>query len=171
MKKILLLSDTHGFWDSKLDRFSDAVDEIWHAGDIGSLEILTILEQKNKKLRLISGNIDGAIFKKNAPTFQLFFEGNKKFLMIHITGKPLYYLPSVQQILQEEKPDFLITGHTHILRVIWDKKYNLLYINPGACGNEGIHQVKTALQFDIETKGDLKNLQIIEWSRGVEIIK
>jgi putative phosphoesterase len=175
MHQILLISDTHGFWDSKLDQLLESkensshpvTDEIWHAGDIGSTQIIEKLEKTNKRLRLVSGNIDGVIFKKVAPEFQIFTWGlgGKKFLITHIAGKPLQYLTHIQHIIEKEKPDFLIAGHSHILRVMWDKKYNLLYINPGACGNEGIHKVKTALRFSLDEIGNMHKLEIVEWRK------
>jgi putative phosphoesterase len=160
MKKILLLSDTHGYLDPKLDKYIQSVDEVWHGGDIGILSICQEIE-KRKLLRAVFGNIDGQDLRKSYPENAIFMCEQVKVFMTHIGGCPGRYNLEAKKIIEQEKPNLFICGHSHILKIMYDKKYNLLHVNPGACGMQGFHQVKTVLRFVIEST-EIKNMEIIE---------
>lgn len=169
MVQIGLMSDTHSFLDPKVyEHFADC-DEIWHAGDFGSVDLIDELKAF-KPLRGVYGNIDGHKIRAEFPE-NLFFEieGYKVF-MTHIGGYPGRYNPRVKPLLQSHQPNLFITGHSHILKVMPDKQLGLLHINPGACGNSGWHKVKTLVRFRIDS-GKIDNLQVIEIGyrgKGVE---
>ena len=163
MKKIILLSDTHNSLDKRFTKHFQNADEIWHAGDIGDIKIIDQLRMY-AKVRAVWGNIDNHIirseFKKN-----LFFKcEGMKVMMTHIGGYPGRYSKKIISIIEQANPDIFISGHSHILKVIYDKKNNLLHMNPGAMGDYGIHKVKTILSFIIEDE-KVKNLNIIEFPR------
>ena len=164
MKRIGLLSDTHGYLDKDCLNFFDDVDEIWHAGDIGGLEVTDKLKEF-APIRAVWGNIDNRTtrteFKGN-----LYFKCEKvNVMMTHIGGYPGRYDKKILPIIQQAKPDLFICGHSHILKVMYDKKNNLLHMNPGAIGDYGIHKVKTILSFNIEGK-EIKDLKVIEFPRS-----
>jgi len=163
MKKIILLSDTHNSLDKRFTKHFQNADEIWHAGDIGDIKIIDQLRMYSK-VRAVWGNIDNHIirseFKEN-----LFFKcEGMKVMMTHIGGYPGRYSKKIISIIEQANPDIFISGHSHILKVIYDKKNNLLHMNPGAMGDYGIHKVKTILSFIIEDE-KVKNLNIIEFPR------
>jgi putative phosphoesterase len=160
MKRIALLSDTHSYLDPALPKYIDSCDEIWHAGDIGTLEITDTLE-KWKPLRAVYGNIDGDKLRVVHPENQVFELEGVKVLMTHIGGYPGRYNPLVRALIEREKPKLYICGHSHILKVMFDKKYNCLHMNPGAVGVHGFHKVKTFLRFTLD-KGNIKDLEVIE---------
>ena len=161
MTRIGLLSDTHGYFDPQLiDLFKDC-DEIWHAGDVGNHEVHKALQKLRKTIRMISGNIDGKEIRVAAPEELSFKVENRSIFMKHIGGYPDRYPPAVKKQLIELKPDIFVCGHSHILRVIYDKKLNVLYLNPGAAGKEGFHVVRTALRFTIDTD-KVKDMEVIE---------
>jgi len=158
--KVGLLSDTHGFLHPKLPDLFSGCDEIWHAGDIGNPETLYEL-RKIKPVRAVYGNIDGYPLTKILPVKEVFQCENIKVLMTHIGGYPGKYERNIRQIIIDLKPGLFISGHSHILKVIYDKKYKLLHINPGAAGKIGMHKVITLIRFTAE--GDkISNLEIIE---------
>ncbi len=160
MTRILLLSDTHGHLDSSILKYAGAADEIWHAGDIGSLEVAFSLAAV-KPLRAVYGNIDNARIRQEYPKDQRFLCEHVDVWLTHIGGYPNKYDPLVRTALTENPPKLFICGHSHILKVIWDKKLGLLHMNPGACGKYGFHKVRTMLRFLID--GDeIKDLEIIE---------
>ncbi len=163
MIRIGVLSDTHGFLPSQVFQHFQDVDEIWHLGDIGNLDVLTQLEQF-KPLRAVYGNIDGGEIRLACSHHLHFKLGHVSFLMIHIGGYPPKYNAETLALLNELKPDVMLCGHSHILKIMPDPPRNLLHINPGACGNHGWHKVNTLLRFDIEN-GRLNNLKLIEWDR------
>lgn len=160
MKKILLISDTHGLLDSKLHKHILEADEVWHGGDIGNLAVCDEIE-KLKPLRAVWGNIDGTSARIRFQEDLFFTCEEMKVYITHIGGYPGKYNNRVLALMKKEKPDIFICGHSHILKVMFDKSLNLLHMNPGSCGNSGFHAVKTALRFEIE-KRDVKNLSIIE---------
>lgn len=160
MIKVGLLSDTHGFLDSSIYKYFDSCDEIWHAGDIGSIEVFDELS-KFRPLKAVYGNIDGHQLRRVAPEYLYFESEGLKVYMTHIGGAPGKYNSSVKSYLLSHKTDLFICGHSHILKVIYDKNFNLLHINPGAAGNHGFHQVKTLVRFEIE-QGKPQNMEIIE---------
>lgn len=158
--KIGLLSDTHGHLDERIYHHFSECDEIWHAGDIGSLQLLEKLEEF-KPTKAVFGNIDDHIVR-SATKEDLWFECKGLTVwMTHIGGYPPKYNRRTKEILQSRVPDIFICGHSHILKVMNDPKINLLHINPGAAGVHGFHKVKTLIRFDIES-GKVKNMQVIE---------
>jgi len=160
MKRIGLLSDTHGHLDVGVKKHFAECDEIWHAGDIGKLEVSDSLSEW-KPLRAVYGNIDGGKLRLIHPENQLFTLEGVKVLITHIGGYPGRYEPRVRQLILKEKPKLYICGHSHILKVMPDRKNNLLHMNPGAAGIYGIHQVKTLLRFTLDA-GDIKDLEVVE---------
>lgn len=161
MTRIGLLSDTHGYFDPQLNDLFKECDEIWHAGDVGHHEVYQALQRICKVIRIISGNIDGKQIRGIAPEELFWKVENRTIFMKHIGGYPDKYTPSIRKQLIELQPDIFVCGHSHILRVIYDKKLNVLYLNPGAAGKEGFHVVRTALRFTIETD-KVKDMEVIE---------
>lgn len=160
MLKIALLSDTHGHLDDSIFKYFNDRDEIWHSGDFGTMEVAEKL-QSCKPLRGVYGNIDGANMRARFPEdLWLEIEGMQIF-MTHIAGSPGKYNPRVRKLLLEKKPALLICGHSHILKVMRDPAFSMMYMNPGAAGNEGFHKVKTLLRFSIDG-GVLNNLEVVE---------
>ncbi|MCK9256140.1 MAG: metallophosphoesterase family protein [Bacteroidales bacterium] len=155
--KIGLISDTHGYLDKEILDFFAECDEIWHAGDIGSEQVLDELE-KFKPTRAVWGNIDDTKIRIRTKEFLSFKCQGLKILMTHIGGYPGKYSQNIKALLLELKPDVFIAGHSHILKVIYDKNFNLLHINPGAAGNKGWHKFVTAIRFDIEKEENFKTL-------------
>ena len=163
MYRIGVLSDTHGFLDSRLLEFFNECDEIWHAGDIGDYSVIQKLETI-ALVRAVWGNIDHGE-SKDAFTEDLIFNiDGVKVLMTHIGGYPDRYQSRVRKLIIEHKPQLYIAGHSHILKVIYDKKHECLHMNPGAAGNQGYHTVATALRFIIDGK-EIKELDIFELDR------
>lgn len=160
MKKIGLLSDTHGYLDKKVFEYFKDCDEIWHAGDIGSMEVVEQLEQF-KPLKAVYGNIDDAKIRQSFPLNLRFECEGMDVFITHIGGYPGRYTGRVREIIRSKSPQLYICGHSHILKVMPDKKYDLLHINPGACGNYGFHKIKTIVRFDIN-KGKIQNLEVVE---------
>jgi putative phosphoesterase len=160
MQKILLISDTHSYLDQKLFKYIETVDEVWHAGDIGDIGVCREIK-KLKPLKAVYGNIDGQDARKLYPENAIFMCEQVKVFITHIGGYPNRYNLEAKKIIELEKPNLFICGHSHILKIMYDKKYNLLHLNPGACGIQGFHQVKTILRFAIEGS-EIKNMEIIE---------
>lgn len=166
MKKILLLSDTHGYVDKRILNYVEQADEVWHAGDIGNLDVTDQIE-KLKPLKAVYGNIDGKDARISFPEFQQFNCEQVSVLMTHIGGYPGRYTPKIKELLSKSSPKLFICGHSHILKVMQDKKYKLLHMNPGAAGVQGFHKIRTMLRFEIN--GDqIHNLEAIELGqRGI----
>jgi putative phosphoesterase len=165
MKKIGLLSDTHSFVDPSIFKHFKECDEIWHAGDIGAMDVMQQL-QDFKPLRAVYGNIDDYKIRLSYPENLIFECEGVKVLITHIAGYPGKYNPRVRSLIEEHKPKLFICGHSHILKVMPDKRYGLLHMNPGAIGNHGFHQVKTMLRFTIDGT-EIKELDVIEVKRKV----
>jgi uncharacterized protein len=163
MKRIGLLSDTHGLFPERLYKFFAKVDEIWHAGDIGSTEVADII-RKFKTFRAVYGNIDGQDVRLQYQKHEKFDIEGVSVWMTHIGGYPGNYDRNVRSEILVHPPDLFISGHSHILKVQYDQKLNLLHINPGAAGNNGFHKVCTAVRFVLEN-GKPKDLEICEWQR------
>ena len=163
MKKILLISDTHGYIDEKIIKYASQVDEIWHAGDIGSINVTDKLK-KIKQLRGVFGNIDDQKIRTEFPLHNRFMCEKVDVWITHIGGYPKTYNSKILEELKSNPPDLFICGHSHILKVINDKKLGLLHINPGAIGKYGLHSVRTMVQFEINGK-KIENLSIIEFKR------
>ncbi len=160
MIRIGLLSDTHSYWDEKYLQYFETCDEIWHAGDFGSLEIALKL-QAFRPLRGVYGNIDGQEIRKHFPLVNRFTVEGAEVLMKHIGGYPGKYDPSIRGSLLTRPPKLFISGHSHILKVKYDKTLDMLHVNPGAAGIYGFHKVRTMVRFAIE-EGVFKDLEVIE---------
>ncbi len=160
MKKILLLSDTHGYIDDQILKFVKQADEVWHAGDIGNLEVTDTIN-KLKPLRAVYGNIDNKDARLQFPLDNKFRVEDVTVWMTHIGGYPNRYNSRIKEELKNIKPKIFISGHSHILKVQYDKKLGLLHLNPGAAGKHGFHKIRTMLRFDLES-GEIKNMEIIE---------
>lgn len=158
--RIGLLSDTHSYLDPDVFKYFDECDEVWHAGDIGSPEVVEQLEDF-KKTRIVFGNIDNKVIQLMTHRNLHFEIEGVKVWMTHIGGYPGRYSRGIPGLLDEYKPDLFICGHSHILRVMPDKKRKILHMNPGACGRHGFHQVRTLLRFTID-KGNISEVQVIE---------
>ena len=164
MKQIVLLSDTHHTLDERFFPHFENADEIWHAGDIGSLEITDTLK-KYAPIRVVYGNIDDKTIRTEFKA-NLYFKCEKvNVMMTHIGGYPGRYNKKIIPIIEQSNPDLFICGHSHILKVMYDKKNQLLHMNPGAIGDYGIHKVKTILCFTIEGR-EIKNLRVVEFPRS-----
>ena len=163
MKKILLISDTHGYIDEKIVKYANKVDEIWHAGDIGDISVSDKLK-KIKPLRAVYGNIDDQKIRAEFPLHNRFICEKVNVWITHIGGYPKRYNPKILKELKSNPPDLFISGHSHILKVINDKQLDLLHINPGAIGKHGLHRVRTMIQFEINGK-KIENLSVIEFKR------
>ncbi|MBC8295984.1 MAG: metallophosphoesterase family protein [Pelagibacterales bacterium] len=163
MKKIVLLSDTHSALDERFLPHLEDANEIWHAGDIGDIGVLENLE-KTTKVRAVYGNIDNHIIRSATKEFINFKCEEVNVLITHIGGYPGKYTKGIKEKIQKVRPKLFICGHSHILKVIFDKKFNLLHMNPGAAGNYGVHKVKTILKFKID-KENITDLKIIELKR------
>ncbi len=163
MKRIGLLSDTHGTCDQKIFNFFKECDEIWHAGDIGTIDLADDFESF-KPFRAVYGNIDNHQLRARYPETDIFNCEGVKVLMTHIGGYPGHYDQHIRNRLLHSPPRLFISGHSHILKVIPDAKLGLLHINPGAAGKNGFHQVRTAVRFEIDD-GNISGLEILELKR------
>lgn len=160
MKNIGLISDTHGWLDDAVFRHFDKCDEIWHAGDFGNAEVADRLKAF-KPLRGVYGNIDGQDIRVVYPEVLRWTCEETNVLMMHIGGYPGKYTPEARRLLMEDTPQLFITGHSHILKVIYDDKLKCLHMNPGAAGKQGWQKVRTLIRFVIDGK-DMKQCEIIE---------
>ncbi len=160
MKRIGLLSDTHGYLDDSVFQYFAECDEIWHAGDFGTLELSDRLAAF-KPLLGVYGNIDGQDIRTVHPENQFFECEGMKVWMTHIGGYPGRYPAKIKEKLQINRPDLFICGHSHILKVIPDHQFKLLHLNPGAAGKHGWHKMRTMIRFSISDK-KIHNLEAIE---------
>lgn len=163
MKKILLLSDTHGYIDDDILKYVNSVDEVWHAGDIGAISVTDTLKAL-KPLKAVYGNIDGKTVRSEFPEHQRFFCEKVDVWITHIGGYPNRYDRRVRELIYDNPPKLFICGHSHILKVMNDKKLNLLHMNPGAIGRHGFHKVRTMLRFQVDGE-KIQNLEVIEFKR------
>lgn len=158
--RIGIISDTHSYLDPSVFKYFSQCDEIWHAGDIGTLDVLQQLEAF-KPTMAVFGNIDGHEVRAASPEDQVFVREGKKILMTHIAGSLPRYNPRVRDLIKTHQPDVLVCGHSHLLKVQPDKANNLLFINPGAAGKHGFHKIKTLLRLEIQ-EGKIQNLEVVE---------
>ncbi len=163
MRKILLLSDTHGYIDDHILKHAANADEIWHAGDIGNLAVTDALQEK-APLKAVYGNIDETTIRNEFPLNNRFFCEDVDVWITHIGGYPGRYSPAIREEIRAKPPRLFICGHSHILKVMPDKKLNLLHMNPGAIGKHGFHNVRTMLRFTIDGS-KIDNLEVIEVKR------
>lgn len=163
--KIGVLSDTHGWVAPAVYEHFAGVDEIWHAGDAGNIDVITELEAF-KPLRAVWGNCDDFEVRRATKEYLFFRAGTKNVLIIHIGGYPGRYSPRALELIKELKPDIFVCGHSHIVKIMYDKPRSMLCINPGAAGRTGIHKVMTLLRFTIE-EDRLSDMEVIEFgNRG-----
>lgn len=159
--KIGLMSDTHGYLDPAVKKYFKDVDEVWHAGDIGNIELLEDL-RSFKPCVAVYGNIDHGEVRRETKEFERFEREGVEVLITHIAGKPgKYSRPLFEELNKNGVPKLFVCGHSHILLVKMDPRFKMLWMNPGACGNHGFHKVKTILRFDLESS-EIKNLEAIE---------
>ena len=163
MQTIGLLSDTHGWWDEKYATYFASCDEIWHAGDIGSADVALRLSAI-RPLRAVCGNIDGYPVRQMYPKTLHFTVEDVSVMMTHIGGYPGRYEPAIRAELYETKPQLFVCGHSHILKVMFDKRLNCLCLNPGAAGKSGFHTVRTLMRFVING-ADIRYMEIIELAK------
>ncbi len=163
MKRILLLSDTHGYMDDDILKYVRQADEVWHAGDIGDLKVTDAIKAL-KPLRAVYGNIDDAKARQEFPEVNRFMCEGVDVCITHIGGYPGKYVPKIRTLLQQHPPKLFICGHSHILKVMPDKTLHLLHMNPGAIGIHGFHQVRTMLRFTIDVN-KIDNLEVIEFKK------
>ncbi|MBO4612419.1 MAG: metallophosphoesterase family protein [Bacteroidaceae bacterium] len=163
MKRIGLLSDTHAWWDDRYLHYFEKCDEIWHAGDIGSMEVAQRLADF-RPLRAVCGNCDGGDLRRLYPTLLRWNCEGADVLMTHIGGYPGRYEPAIRQQLYARPPKLFISGHSHILKVQYDERLRLLHINPGAAGIQGWQQVRTLVRF-VADQGQFRDLEVIEIPR------
>ena len=160
MKRIGLLSDTHGYWDARYEKYFAECDEIWHAGDIGTMGLAERLADL-RPLRAVCGNCDGGDLRRLYPTVLRFRCEEADVLMKHIGGYPGNYDRSIRGTLFVRPPQLFISGHSHILKVLFDKTLNCLHINPGAAGLQGWQKVRTLVRFTVDGK-QFRDLEVIE---------
>lgn len=175
MKKIGLISDTHSYLDDKVFEHFKDVDEIWHGGDFGSIDIAERLRKGQTGdgqtlVRGVYGNIDGYDIRSEFPEELVFMCEDVKVFMKHIGGYPGRYAPGVKNTIIKEKPQLFISGHSHILKIQYDAALQCLHINPGAAGLQGWHKVKTLVRFAIDGK-EIKNCEVIELGRRGAIVQ
>lgn len=163
MKKILLLSDTHSHLDDTILKHVNQADEVWHAGDIGDLKVTDTIK-KLKPLKAVYGNIDNAEARSEFPLHNRFMCEKVEVWITHIGGYPGRYNPNIRENIKNNPPNLFITGHSHILKVMNDKKLGCLHMNPGAIGTHGFHKVRTMLRFEIDGE-KIQNLEVIEINR------
>jgi putative phosphoesterase len=160
MKKILLLSDTHSHIDAQILKYVKLADEVWHAGDIGVIEVADTIKNL-KPLKAVYGNIDDKTVRSEYPLDLKFSCEDVPVWITHIGGYPNKYNQRIREEIKANPPKIFISGHSHILKVQFDNKLNCLHMNPGAAGKHGFHKVRTMLRFEID-KTEIKNLEVIE---------
>ncbi|SMO45968.1 hypothetical protein SAMN06265379_101913 [Saccharicrinis carchari] len=164
MTRIGLLSDTHSYFDPRFNELFAHCDEIWHAGDIGDMQVLNDMRAL-KPTRAVYGNIDDSRIRAELKETLRFTCDGVDVWITHIGGYPNKYAPAVKTLIYNKPPQLFIAGHSHILKVIYDKKINCLHINPGAAGRSGFHSVRTAVRFTLDN-GEIKDLEIIELNKS-----
>ncbi|MFN4122366.1 MAG: metallophosphoesterase family protein [Flavobacteriales bacterium] len=167
MTRIGLISDTHSWMDDRILHHLADCNEIWHAGDIGDIAVADQLSSL-KPLRAVYGNIDNQMIRKEFPEHLYWEHVGLKILMIHIAGPFGKYTHQTQLLLQQFRPDILVCGHSHILKIAKDHTFNVMYMNPGAAGKHGFHQIRTMLKFDLD-QGQIKNAVVVELGKRAQI--
>ncbi len=160
MKKVLVISDTHSYIDDRIIKYASEADYVIHAGDVGSFDVIQKLKSVSKLL-FVYGNIDGNEIRSESNKFEFFKLNDLKILLTHISGKTPKYNKETLIKIKEHNPDLLIAGHSHILKIQYDKINKLIFLNPGAAGRHGFHLKRTMLRFEIKLN-KIENLEIIE---------
>ena len=160
MKKVLVISDTHSYIDDRIIKYASEADYVIHAGDIGSFDVIKKLKSVSEVL-FVYGNIDGNEIRSESNRFEFFKIDDLKILLTHISGKTPKYNKETLIKIKEHNPDLLIAGHSHILKIQYDKINKLIFLNPGAAGRHGFHLKRTMLRFEIKLN-KIENLEIIE---------
>lgn len=160
MKKIGILSDTHGKWDDRYATHFAGCDEIWHAGDIGDYAIIEQLSDVAPVVRAVSGNIDHGMVRRKCTELEIFTVEDVKVLLTHIGGYPGRWSPGMKKLLKEEGINLMVDGHSHILKIMYDRELHLLHINPGAAGNQGWQKERTLVRLTIDGP-DMKDCEVI----------
>lgn len=160
MRRIGILSDTHGYWDDRYAQYFADCDEIWHAGDIGDISIVERLEEICQ-VRAVSGNIDRGAVKRRCPELLEFTCEEIPVLLTHIGGYPGKWSPGMKRLLREKGIRLMVDGHSHITKVMYDKELDLLHINPGAAGQQGWHRQRTLVRLVIDGH-DMRDCEVIE---------
>lgn len=161
MTKIGILSDTHGFWDDRYVKYFQGCDEIWHAGDIGNIDILEQLKCLAPKVRAVKGNIDCGEITRQCKELEIFYCEKVKVLLTHIGGYPGKWAPGMKNLLKEEKIKLMVDGHSHLTKIIYDPELDLLHINPGAAGKQGWQKKRTLVRLTINAD-NMKDCEVIE---------
>jgi putative phosphoesterase len=164
MIKVGVLSDTHGILPDEVYEFVSGCDEIWHAGDIGNYEVIKKLNRSGALVRAVYGNIDGQDIRSVLPEVETFETCGAKVVLMHIGGTPARYSPLAVKLIKKYSPGIFVCGHSHILKVQYDKKNSLLYINPGAAGRNGFHKSITAIRFVLDN-GKAKDMEVLDVKR------
>lgn len=160
MKRIGILSDTHGMWDDRYATYFKDCDEIWHAGDIGDYSIIERLGEI-AKTRAVSGNIDHGMVKRKCNEIEIFKIEGVKVLLTHIGGYPGKWSKGMKQLLKDQQIQLMVDGHSHLLKILFDQELGLLHINPGAAGNQGWQRVHTLVRFVIDGE-NMRDCEVIE---------
>ena len=160
MKKVLVISDTHSYIDDRIIKYASEADYVIHAGDVGSFDVIEELNSVSKLL-FVYGNIDGNEIRSESNKFEFFKLNDLKILLTHISGKTPKYNKETLIKIKEHNPDLLVAGHSHILKIQYDKINKLIFLNPGAAGRHGFHLKRTMLRFEIKLN-KIENLEIIE---------
>lgn len=161
MKRIGIISDTHGYWDDRFASYFKDCDEVWHAGDVGDYGIIERLQDIVPMVRAVSGNIDHGMVRRKCREIEIFDVEDVRVLLTHVGGYPGKWAKGMKSLLKEERIKLMVDGHSHILKVIYDKELQLLHVNPGAAGQAGWHKVRTLVKLTIDGS-DLKDCEIIE---------
>lgn len=160
MKRIGILSDTHGKWDDRYATHFQGCDEIWHAGDIGDYDIIERLREVAPVVRAVSGNIDHGMVRRKCKELEIFTVEDVKVLLTHIGGYPGRWSAGMKNLLKDEGIKLMVDGHSHILKILYDHDLNLLHINPGAAGNQGWQKERTLVRLIIDGP-NMKNCEVI----------
>ena len=163
MKRIGILSDTHGLWDDRYMIHFAECDEVWHAGDVGDYAILERIAQSGVTVRAVAGNVDTGMVRRKCPELDIFTVEGVKVLLTHVGGYPGRWAKGMKTLLKENGINLMVDGHSHILKVIYDRELQLLHINPGAAGQQGWHSQRTLIKLVIDGC-DMRDCEIIELS-------
>ena len=167
MKRIGILSDTHGLWDDRYMIHFVECDEVWHAGDVGDYAILERIAQSGVTVRAVAGNVDTGMVRRKCPELDIFTVEGVKVLLTHVGGYPGRWSPGMKTLLRENGIQLMVDGHSHILKVMYDRELGLLHVNPGAAGNQGWQKVRTLIRLVLD-EGNISDCEVIELAKEVK---